>query len=1459
MSTFFNRLLIGLLFFCGSARAQNIPNSITSPASATARQVPDYLFDGDTAKAYVRTYIPVKPIQDSSLINMSSVVEDVLTSVTYFDAFGRPVQQIVKQGSPLKKDNVTPLLYDEFNRQAVTYLPYVDNTDDGKLKLNAFTKDSTFYKTNFPNEAINYSNTLYDASPLNIQVKTLSPGNSWGGADVGITYGHRANAIADSVVLWTIGLNSEDEIPVKSAFYVPGTLTVQEITDEHGIKTVQYTNASGQTLLTKKQLASIPGTAHIGWLCTYYVYDEAGMLRYVLPPRTVEALNSSVNNWNLATTPAINTDLCFAYFYDSRGRAVMKRIPGKGKFYIAYDLYDRVVLTQDSNLRATSQWAFLLYDAQSRASQAGFITLASNKDTVIAQASRSLAYPTLSGTYTLTMETYYDDYGWTYSFGFGDPAVTPAEGLTTTDINGTNFYTSYNTSPIYAQPITLSPRIRGAVTGIKKLILNTSDYLYVVNVYDDKGRVIQTRQNNYTNGIDETTFQYNYSGKVLRTYLKHKKRGTNAQTHSVLTKYSYDHVGRLETLIKNFDGLGDKTIAAHTYNELGQLNKKTIGNGIETQNFSYNIRGWLLGINKDHVNNSTPTNFFGETIAYDYGFIGTQLNGNKAGIKWRMAGDSNVRAYGYGYDNANRLVNADFTQQNNGSSSWTRDKVDFSVNNLSFDANGNILTMSQRGLQVGSSSLIDSLSYQYFANTNKLQKVADHATAGGELGDFKDSSSTGDDYTYDANGNINRDNNRHMHTTANGAGAVFNMLDKADSIVIAGKATTYYYYDISGAMLAKKVNTYTASGLTVKNYHYLGGFVYLNDTLQYTVIEGGRIRYAKKKNSSSDISYFAYEYDYFISDHMGNVRSVVTEGRDTTSYIATMEPAMAAMETELFANEYTPVNTILTKPVAFDSDTANHNVARLNGSAIINKKMGPALVLKVMAGDKVQVNTWAFYNTPTQTPIPGTDLLSNILAILPTGVVGNSAGKLNPGNAPAVSTVISPAVTDFLDGRTPDYDPLKPKAFLNWVLFDNQFNFIAGNSGVVQVEPGASKQALVAPLQTIAKNGYLFVYVSNESPQDVYFDDLTITHTTGPLMQEQSYYPYGLEMQGLSDKAMMKTAVSYKYNAGSELEEEDGIGYYNTFFRKYDAQIGRFTGVDILSEQNFGMTPFQFGNNNPALLNDPSGALADLFEILKGLWDSPHGGQWSSSDVNTLYLYGDDQTSILFGSLTAVGSTYDFGAAENIDQRGAWQVSNTWNAKTIGKYREYVSTVYNAYYKYAGGNYTCEDLSLNILTWFAASNSLPLTIKNNTYPNGVKPENFDSVDEFYVAAASTTAARDLHLKQNAIETKTPERGDLILQINDKGNAHHVQVITNITSSALYIIQGNFKDTWYQRMINLSNNPRDPFYRGTDIQQGYYSLNTGNFVNVTLDRVREGLLNNKETRFFQWNFLSFNKR
>ena len=111
------------------------------------------------------------------------------------------------------------------------------------------------------------------------------------------------------------------------------------------------------------------------------------------------------------------------------------------------------------------------------------------------------------------------------------------------------------------------------------------------------------------------------------------------------------------------------------------------------------MHGWLLGINKDYARNeNSAVNWFGEELNYDFGFSATQLNGNIAGMRWRSGGDGEQRAFGFTYDAVNRIMAADFTQYT--SAAWgTSAGIDYSLRGMSYDQNGNILTMSQMGLK----------------------------------------------------------------------------------------------------------------------------------------------------------------------------------------------------------------------------------------------------------------------------------------------------------------------------------------------------------------------------------------------------------------------------------------------------------------------------------------------------------------------------------------------------------------------------------------------------------------------------------------------------------------------------------------------------------------------------------------------------------------------------------------
>ena len=124
----------------------------------------------------------------------------------------------------------------------------------------------------------------------------------------------------------------------------------------------------------------------------------------------------------------------------------------------------------------------------------------------------------------------------------------------------------------------------------------------------------------------------------------------------------------------------------------------------------------------------------------------------------------------------------------------------------------------------------------------------------------------------------------------------------------------------------------------------------------------------------------------------------------------------------------------------------------------------------------------------------------------------------------------------------------------------------------------------------LTKSGYVYIYVSNETPNiDVFFDNLQVTHIRGPLLQEQAYYPFGLEMKAISSQAALKPETRYKYDAGNELEDNFDVNYYETPYRNYDPQIGRFTSVDPLAEWYYHGSTYQYAANDPIYFNDPSG------------------------------------------------------------------------------------------------------------------------------------------------------------------------------------------------------------------------------------------------------------------------------
>ena len=108
------------------------------------------------------------------------------------------------------------------------------------------------------------------------------------------------------------------------------------------------------------------------------------------------------------------------------------------------------------------------------------------------------------------------------------------------------------------------------------------------------------------------------------------------------------------------------------------------------------------------------------------------------------------------------------------------------------------------------------------------------------------------------------------------------------------------------------------------------------------------------------------------------------------------------------------------------------------------------------------------------------------------------------------------------------------------------------------------------------------------------------------VLQENHYYPFGMEFMGVGGEQMDFTNY-YKYN-GKELQDDgfdlDGNGVYESRLlwydygaRFYDAQLGRWHTVDPLAEKYFDLSPYNYVANNPLKFIDPNGMNIDNYTV----------------------------------------------------------------------------------------------------------------------------------------------------------------------------------------------------------------------------------------------------------------------
>jgi RHS repeat-associated protein len=146
------------------------------------------------------------------------------------------------------------------------------------------------------------------------------------------------------------------------------------------------------------------------------------------------------------------------------------------------------------------------------------------------------------------------------------------------------------------------------------------------------------------------------------------------------------------------------------------------------------------------------------------------------------------------------------------------------------------------------------------------------------------------------------------------------------------------------------------------------------------------------------------------------------------------------------------------------------------------------------------------------------------------------------------------------------------------------------------------------------KNGYVYIYLSNQSNNDVYWDNFAAGITQGNIAEENHYYAYGLRIATLSSKKLGDTYEgslknNYLYQ-GAFAELDDDIGWTDFALRNYDAQIGRWVQQDPFDQF---ASPYVGMGADPVNLIDPSG----------GVVVPPGGGSVLSMTAETAKTMGE--------------------------------------------------------------------------------------------------------------------------------------------------------------------------------------------------------------------------------------------
>jgi len=689
-----------------------------------------------------------------------------------------------------------------------------------------------------------FSRTVYDGFLQSQPAAQYKAGTQWQGNDrkVSVSYSEHVGA----------GMFSDAD---GYMYTLPGVKFLRtRVLDEDSCMSAEYTDLNGRLMASETTQGM-----------TFYIYDQKGDIKYVIPPILSAYILSHYGDESedIPDTDDMMRKFAYVYRYDSQRHCIYKKLPGCEPVYYVYDRTGSCILSQDGKQRQKGVWAYSIPDRFGRPCISGIChNSASYSLEPLHSVSVHAEYDGSSdrtGGYavhnlTLVSDTlYYAAYYDGYSF-IGHHGVPSS--------------LAYAAVPGFTADSSLG---RGLQTGTATAILgggSVTGYLYSAMYYDSRYNVAQVRATNHLGSTDITSTSSSYTGKPLSVRIQNTAGpGMTEVCHT----YAYDGADRMvsHTVSVTHGGPAASATLTYAYDALGRLSSITRPLATEQSHditYTYDLHGWTKSI---------ATNGFCEELFYADGPGTPCYNGNVSSMRWSNSNYPYKRGYKLTYDDANRLIQAKYGRGDNIGGAWL-----FSEN-IQYDAHGNATSITRLGKNASSShGPMDKLTLSY--DGNRLAGVTEAAADYDATGTFEYKRAKGSQYMYDENGSLIADRSRGI------AYITYDVTGNPQRICFTNGNETRYLYSATGEKL--RTVYYVAKPNITRTFGVEPGEPGQGDILytsQMNYLLGGRLLV---RNGMADRIYFDGGYakasilnpmtynftmHYFNTDHLGSNREVV--------------------------------------------------------------------------------------------------------------------------------------------------------------------------------------------------------------------------------------------------------------------------------------------------------------------------------------------------------------------------------------------------------------------------------------------------------------------------------------------------------------------------------------------------------------------------------------------------------